>query len=262
MRGMDILAYNRSAWDHQVASGDRWTVPVGAEEVARARRGDFQIVLTPTRAVPAAWFPELHGTPTLCLASGGGQQGPLLAAAGARVTVFDNSPAQLAQDRFVAEREGLSLETVEGDMADLGRFAGESFGLIFHPCSNCFAADVRAVWRECYRVLRPGGVLLAGFLNPVRFLFETERTDGKDLTVRYRIPYADDRDLEEIHLQRLIDQHEPLAFGHTLDDQIGGQLDAGFVLAGFFEDRYDDTAIDPLSKYLATFIATKVVKPG
>ncbi len=82
MRGMDILAYNRAAWDHEVASGNRWTVPVGAEEVARARGGDFQILLTPTRFVPASWFPELRGTATLCLASGGGQQGPLLAAAG------------------------------------------------------------------------------------------------------------------------------------------------------------------------------------
>jgi SAM-dependent methyltransferase len=260
--GMDILAYNRAAWDRQVASGNRWTVPVGAEEVARARRGELRVVLTPTRVVPADWFPALDGLPTLCLASGGGQQGPLLAAAGARVTVFDNSPAQLAQDRLVAEREGLSLETVEGDMADLGRFADGSFGLIFHPCSNCFAPEVRSVWRECYRVLRPGGVLLAGFANPVRFLFPPERTDGIDLTVRYRIPFADERDLEAVHLQKLIDEHEPLAFGHTLDDQIGGQLDAGFVLAGFFEDRYDDRAIDPLSEYLATFVATKGVKPG
>jgi SAM-dependent methyltransferase len=237
-------------------------VPVGTEEVARARRGELQIVLTPTRPVPPSWFPDLVGKPTLCLASGGGQQGPLLAAAGARVTVFDNSPAQLAQDRLVAEREGLSLDTVEGDMADLTRFADASFGLIFHPCSNCFVPDVQAVWRECFRVLRPGGVLLAGFLNPVRFLFETERTEVKDLTVRYRLPYADDRDLEQIHLQKLIDEHEPLAFGHTLDDQIGGQLNAGFVLVGFYEDRYEDTTDDPLSTYLATFVATKAVKPG
>jgi SAM-dependent methyltransferase len=262
MRGMDILAYNRAAWDHEVASGNRWTVPVGADEVARARGGDFQILLTPTRPVPASWFPELRGTATLCLASGGGQQGPLLAAAGARVTAFDNSPAQLAQDRLVAEREGLALETVEGDMADLSRFADASFGLIFHPCSNCFAPEIRGVWRECYRVLQPGGVLLAGFSNPVRFLFPAERTDGTDLTVRYRIPFADDRDLEANDLQKLIDQQEPLAFGHTLDDQIGGQLDAGFVLTGFFEDRYTDTAVDPLSEYMATFVATRAVKPG
>ncbi len=260
MLGVDILVYNRAAWDHQVSCGNRWTVPVGADEVALARQGELQIVLTPTRPVPPSWFPELRGMPTLCLASGGGQQGPLLAAAGAQVTVFDNSPAQLVQDRLVAKREGLSLETVEGDMADLGRFADGSFGLIFHPCSNCFAPEVQGAWRECYRVLRPGGVLLAGFSNPVRFLFEPERTDGMDLTVRYRIPFADERDLEAVQLQKLVDDHEPLAFGHTLDDQIGGQLDAGFVLTGFFEDRYDDTAIDPLSEYLATFIATRAVK--
>lgn len=258
---MDIRVYNRTAWDHQVASGDRWTVPISADEVARARRGDVQILLTPTRPVPATWFPELRKLPTLCLASGGGQQGPLLAAAGALVTALDNSPAQLAQDRLVAEREGLSLETVEGDMADLSRFADGAFGLIFHPCSNCFVPDVRVVWRECFRVLRPGGVLLAGFCNPVRFLFPPERTEDTSLTVRYRVPFADERDLETVHLQKLIDDHEPLAFGHPLDDQIGGQLDAGFALTGFFEDRYDDTQIDPISHFIATFIATRAVKP-
>lgn len=262
MCSMDVLAYNRAAWDWQVANGNRWTVPVGAEEIARARGGELRIVLTPTRVVPAEWFPALAGTPTLCLASGGGQQGPLLAAAGAQVTVFDNSPAQLAQDRLVAEREGLSLETIEGDMADLGLFADGSFGFVFHPCSNCFAPDVRAVWRERFRVLRPAGALLAGFSNPVRFLFEPEPTPGQDLTVRYRIPFADARDLEAGHLEKLIAGHEPLVFGHTLDDQIGGQLDAGFVLTGFFEDRYNDAAVDPLSEYLATFVATKAVKPG
>ena len=70
----------------------------------------------------------------LCLASGGGQQGPILAAAGANVTVFDNSPAQLRQDELVARREGLSIRTVQGDMRDLSAFADGSFDLIFHPC--------------------------------------------------------------------------------------------------------------------------------
>jgi len=51
-----------------------------------------------------------------------GQQGPILAAAGADATVFDNSPRQLQQDCQVAEREGLDLRTVEGDMRDLSCF--------------------------------------------------------------------------------------------------------------------------------------------
>ena len=96
-------------------------MPVGPEEIARARRGDWSLVLTPTKPVPADWFPPLAGLDVLCLASGGGQQGPILAAAGANVTVFDNSPNQLAQDRLVADREGLAIETVQGDMADLSR---------------------------------------------------------------------------------------------------------------------------------------------
>ncbi|MFZ1238202.1 MAG: class I SAM-dependent methyltransferase, partial [Anaerolineae bacterium] len=175
---MDVVAYNRQAWNQQVEQGNPWTVPFSAEVIAEARQGRWAIVLTPTIPVPRSWFPDpLSGRDVLCLASGGGQQGPVLAAAGAQVTVFDNSPAQLARDREVAEREGLAIRTVQGDMADLSAFAAESFDLIFHPVSNLFAPDVRPVWRECYRVLRLGGALLAGFANPVRYLFDVELAD-------------------------------------------------------------------------------------
>jgi hypothetical protein len=92
----DILLHNRRTWDRQVEHGNPWTVPVSSEAVARARNGDWSIVLAPTKPVPSEWFPPLVGLDVLCLASGGGQQGPILAAAGANVTVFDNSPARLA----------------------------------------------------------------------------------------------------------------------------------------------------------------------
>jgi len=143
---MDIRRYNRDAWDKLVQAGDRWTVPVSSEMIEKARRGTWQIVLTPTRPVPLQWFPRLSDTATLCLAAGGGQQAPLLAAAGARVTVLDASPRQLNQDRQVAQRERLSLDTMEGDMTDLCRFAEASFDLIIHPCANCFVPDVKPVW--------------------------------------------------------------------------------------------------------------------
>ncbi len=261
-RGMDVRAYNREAWDHQVSTGVRWTVPVGSEAIARARQGEFDLLLSPMRPVPREWIPPLAGLKTLCLASSGGQQVPLLAAAGARVTALDNSPAQLAQDCLVVDREGLAIETIEGDMADLSQFADESFGLVVNVTSNCFVPEVRPVWRECYRVLEPGGVLLAAFLNPLRFLFDAERTDRIHYTVRYKIPFADERDLDRADLEHLIAESEPLTFGHTLDDQIGGQLAAGFILTGFFEDRHDDTTADPLSNYIATFINTRAVKPA
>lgn len=253
---MDILSYNRHAWNRQVEKGNRWTVPVGPEVIAAARRGDWEVVLTPTRPVPRHWFPDLAGLNVLCLASGGGQQAPVLAVAGASVTVLDNSPAR---DRLVADRDGLEITTVQGDMADLSAFADGRFGLVFHPCSNCFVPDVRPVWREAFRVLRPGGLLLAGFGNPLLYIFDDALAEKGELVVRHAVPYSDLASLTEEERRQYTDKDEPLVYGHTLEDQIGGQLDAGFLLAGCYEDR--DPA-HPLARFLPTFIATRAVRPG
>ncbi|MGB5060478.1 MAG: hypothetical protein WBO48_17395, partial [Candidatus Promineifilaceae bacterium] len=89
----DIRAYNREAWNRAVSQGNIWTLPVSPEAIAQARQGEWRILLTETKPTPRHWFPaDLTGVDVLCLASGGGQQGPILAAAGANVTVFDNSP--------------------------------------------------------------------------------------------------------------------------------------------------------------------------
>jgi SAM-dependent methyltransferase len=257
MNPHEIRRHNAQAWDKAVKRGSRWTKPVSPEAVAAARRGEWQILLTPSRPVPRAWFPPLEGADVLCLAGGGGQQGPILAAAGARVTVFDNSPQQLAQDRFVARREGLTLTTVEGDMCDLSVFEDASFDLIVHPTSNLFTPDVRPVWREAHRVLRKGGVLLAGFCNPVLYLFDQELADQGVFQVRHRLPYSDLTSLSEAERSVYIAEGQPLEFGHTLTDQIGGQLDAGFVLTGFYEDVWPGT---PLNEFTPTYIATRSVK--
>jgi len=248
-----LRAYNRDAWNRAVADGSEWTVPVSSAAIAAARRGHWQIILTPTKAVPRSWFPPLAGIDLLGLAAGGGQQGPLLAAAGATVTIFDNSPQQLAQDRFVAEREGLSIATVEGDMADLSCFADGTFDLIVHPCANLFVPAVRPVWQECYRLLRPGGLLMAGFCNPINYIFDQKLADEGILEVRHQLPYSDLTSLTTEERQQYIDDEQPLEFSHTLNDQLGGQLDAGFVLSGFYEDRWADRALDV---YMPTFLAT------
>jgi SAM-dependent methyltransferase len=259
---MDIVAYNRTAWDREVEKGNPWTVPVGAEAIAAARRGEWSVLLTPTRPVPRSWFPELRGADVLCLASGGGQQGPIFAAAGARVTVLDNSPRQLAQDRAVAEREGLVIQTMQGQMADLSAFPDESFDLVFHPVSNLFAPAVRPVWREAHRVLRRGGVLLAGFMNPDVYLFDPELADEQGvLEVRYTLPYCDLEDALPELRRRYIENGEPLEFSHSLEDQIGGQADAGFLIAGLYEDRRPPEANDVVSRHMPVCIATRAVKP-
>lgn len=258
---MDVQSHNKAAWDINVSKQNQWTQPVCSETIKAARTGKVSIVLTPIKPVPNHWFPRLQGAKTLGLAAAGGQQAPILAAAGAVVTVLDNSPKQLQQDRFVADRDGLSLNTVEGDMADLSHFASDHFDLIFHPCSNCFAPDVLTVWKECHRVLKPGGILLAGFANPVRYIFDDERAENGNLEVKYALPYSDLDHLNEPHLQKVTRDKEPLEFSHTLEEQIGGQLQAGLMLTDLFEDRWGPDANDPLSKFMNTYIATRAIKP-
>ena len=112
---------------------------------------------------------------------------------------------------------------MQGDMADLGCFAHESFDLVFHPASNVFVPDLAPVWQECHRVLRPGGHLLAGFMNPAVFMFDHEEADRtNELKVKYSLPYSDVSSLSPSQLQRKLDQQEPIEFSHSLDAQIGG----------------------------------------
>jgi SAM-dependent methyltransferase len=256
---MDIREHNRSAWDRLVQQGNKWTVPVSTDLINRARKGEWEIVLTPQKTVPKDWFPDIGGLDVLCLASGGGQQGPILAAAGANVTVFDNSPRQLERDRYVADRDSLILKTVEGDMADLAVFDDESFDLIVHPVSNTFVPDVRPVWTEAYRVLRHSGVLLSGFNNPAVFLFDYELLESTGtIQVKFKLPYSD-VDIPEEKKKR-IEEGEPFEFSHTLEELIGGQIDTGFIITGFYEDAQKGTE-ELLAAYMPTCIATRAIKP-
>ena len=101
----DILQHNRDAWNAQSRWGESpWCQPVEPAVIDAARQGEWSIILTPNIAVPRDWFGEIAGKNVLCLASGGGQQAPVLAAAGANVTSFDNADEQLAKDALVAER--------------------------------------------------------------------------------------------------------------------------------------------------------------
>ena len=134
---MKYIEENRKIWDIRSENNDTWSVPVTSEMVELARKGIWRIVLTPSKPVPSSWFPDkLEGKKILCLASGGGQQGPILSAAGAEVTVFDNSKKQLEKDEFVAKRENLNIRTVQGNMQDLSIFQDECFDCIIHPWST------------------------------------------------------------------------------------------------------------------------------
>lgn len=181
---MQIEDLNKAAWDYAVDSGTNpYTQVVSAEQVAEARQGTWSLYLSDCTPVPKAWFPALAGCNVLCLASGGGQQAPIFAALGAVVTSLDVSPKQLALDQVVTEPEKLSITLVQGDMADLSMFDDGSFDLIFYPPSTLFVPELAPVWRECYRVLSPGVVLMTGFMNPDEFIFDDRSLDDEGIFV-------------------------------------------------------------------------------
>lgn len=254
------LDHNRRAWNRESTDGGPWSIPVGPDVIRAARQGAWSVVLTPNRAVPADWLGEVAGKEILCLASAGGQQVPILAAAGARVTTVDLSDEQLDRDCEVAIREGLSIRVVRGDMADLSVFPDGSFDLVFHPISNVFVPDVRPVWRECHRVLRSGGELLAGFMNPAFFLFDHDHAERSGmLVVKYRQPYSEPESLQGEARRRWEESGAAYQYGHSLEAQVGGQAEAGFSIVGLYEDRWSDEAT-PLNRYAPVAIATRARK--
>jgi len=250
-----VLDINRAAWVRY--AGGRWSTPVSPETIAAARRGEWQVHLIESKPIPRDWFPELQGADVLALAAGGGQQGPLLAAAGAKVTVLDASMEQLAHDRGVAARDQLTLETVQGDMADLSRFADERFDLVVHPVANHFVPDVRPVWREAFRVLKPGGVLLAGFLNPMEYIFDWAKEDAGLLEVARTLPFAS----LDVYGEAWLRAHgEAAEYSHSLETQIGGQLEAGLLLTHLLES-HRAPGTSPKAGRFPSYIATRAVKP-
>jgi SAM-dependent methyltransferase len=253
----DPVAHNRAAWDREVDNDNEWTRPVGPDVIARARAGDWSVALIGYQPTPREWFPaDLAGAAVLCLASGGGQQGPMLAAAGAAVTVFDNSPRQLGRDEEVAAREGLAIRTVLGDMRDLSHFPDASFDVVFNPVSNVFCPDLAPVWRESFRVLRPGGALLAGFVNPDVYIFDEAALDRDELVVRHPLPFTslDLPDAEQLQFYG----DGPIEYSHSLAGQIGGQLAVGFTLTHLVEAP---NHADATARYMPGFFATRAVRP-
>ena len=259
---MDAFDANRAAWDRAVDEATNpYTQVVSSAQIAAARQGEWELYLSDSRPVPRAWFPRLAGLPVLCLASGGGQQAPIFAALGADVTLLDASPRQLAQDRFVAERDQLAIRLVQGNMADLSAFADGSFALIFNPPSTLFVPELPPIWRECQRVLRDDGVLMTGFMNPDEFVFDHEALDADGaFVVKHPLPYVEQATLDEAALARHIREQRMLHWSHSLEAQLGGLTDAGFAITGFYEDRRPASDGNPIRHFMPSYYVARAQK--
>ncbi len=251
MKYQDINAKTIDGWIES-EEGWEWGTPISHEDYVKATQGDWNMVLTPQIAVPKAWYPPMKGCKVLGLASGGGQQMPVFAALGAECTVLDYSQKQLESETLVAEREGYAITIVRADMTETLPFEDESFDLIFHPVSNSYIEDVHHVWRECYRILKPGGRLMAGLDNGMNYI-----VDWDEAEIRYTLPFNPLKD--KALFDKCMQDDDGVQFSHTLDEQIRGQMQAGLRLIDLYED-YNTEGI--LHKFnVPTFWGTLAEKP-
>ena len=242
---------NKETIDRWVEEGWEWGKPISHEDYVKAKNGEWKVFLTPTVAVPKDWFGDLKGKKILGLASGGGQQMPIFQALGADCTVLDYSSKQIESELKISERESYQIQAIEGDMTKRLPFEDETFDLVFHPVSNCYVEDVYHVFNEAYRVLKKGGLLLAGLNNEINYIVDQ---DEKEIV--FKMPF---NPLKDEKARAYMEQEDGgMQFSHNMTEQIGGQLKAGFTLLDLYEDTNGFGRLHDLN--IKSYIVTKAVK--
>ncbi len=217
--------------DNLVSNAVDWSACATTEELQTAREGNLRLKFYDDD-VPAEWLKDLRGKNVLCLAGAGGLQAPLLACAGAKVTVIDISEKMLEKDREIAQREKLDIRIEKGNMCDLSRFADSSFDMIINPPSIMYVPDVMPVFRECFRVLKNGGVFIMMAPCPVNYLCNyVEDANGGYYKAENRMPYDSSKQEPE---------SDWIEYGHTMEALLGGQTKCGFMIAGYAECQRED----------------------
>ena len=245
--------HNSQAWDDLAREGASFANPV--------RPVDFQ---NPGRIInPFGWLPTPYeGRRVLCLAAGGGRHGPLFAAAGAVTTVVDISEEMLKLDRWVAERESLTLTTLKTSMSALEELGTAVFDIVLQPVSSCYVSDLNQVYREVARVLKPGGVYVVQHKQPISL----QASSVPDREGRYVIcePYDREGALPPVtgSEHREPGTHEYL---HRLENILGGLCRAGFVIDDVREPRHGDPEADPgsfrhRSRYVPPYLAVRAIR--
>ena len=250
----NAIEHNRKAWDELARQKQRFTQAAKDEE--------FKNPLAILDG--CGWLGgSIAGKRLLCLAAGGGRQGPLYAATGAVVTVVDVSAAQLELDREVAASRKLDLKTVQTSMDDLSMFQAAEFDIVVHPVSTCYVDDLRAVYDSVARVTRPNGIYVSQHKQPTSMQADVEPSpNGYELTATY---YHDG----PLHSVRgsLHREEGTLEYVHRWEQLIGLMCRAGFVVEDLSEPIHADESAKPgsfahRSQYVAPYVRVKARRSG
>ena len=247
--GMDPIEHNRRAWDQRVRENRRFTRPVSDDELKDPLK----------EADSRGWLSgDVHGKQVLCLASGGGRQSAIYAAAGGVVTVNDISDEMLKIDRQVAKDRKLNIRTVQGSMDHLPELADATFDVVIQPVSTCYVPDIAKVYREVARVTKPGGLYISQHKTPASMQADVRRTSrGYELIE----PYYKTGPLPEV-TGSLHREPGTVEFLHRWEQIVCGMCRAGFVIEDLSEPYHGDPAAKPgswgdRSLYVAPYVRIK-----
>ena len=245
------IRQNRRAWDERALRSAWHTEP--------ATDKDFQ---NPLAAVDDCGWLEgnVRGQRVLCLAAGGGRHGPLLAAAGAEVTVVDLSPAMLELDRRVAASRGLVLKTVETSMEDLSMLPAGGFDAVIQPVSTCYVPDIIEMYRQVARVSAANALYISQHKQPASSQAGTlpSSRGGYCITETY---YRSDP-LPEAMEGLPHREAGTVEFLHRWSELIGGLCRSGFVIEDLVEPNHANTSAEAGTfghrcRYLPPFVTIK-----
>jgi SAM-dependent methyltransferase len=242
--------HNRGAWDRLAKTKNRLARPARDEDFAN-----------PLQSVDGpGWLgPDISNQKVLCLAAGGGRQGPLYAAAGADVTVVDLSPAMLELDAAVARQRNLNLRTIEASMDNLSILGDAVFDIVIHPVSTCYVPDVVPVYREVARLLRVGGIYISQHKQPTSLQAGLKRNAGA-FPVRY--PYYSREPLPPEPCGNLVREEGMLEYVHRWEDLLGAMCRSGLVIEDLTEPMHAqaDAAEDSFElrcQFIAPYVRVK-----
>ncbi|MDX1951542.1 MAG: class I SAM-dependent methyltransferase [Verrucomicrobiota bacterium] len=244
----EFLQKNRAAYDLRVLEGERHTRTV----LARDLKNPLPII------DPENWLEgNVQGKPILCLASGGGLQSALLAAAGAIVTVLDISGEMLRLDREIAAEHHLQLQTIQGTMEDLSMFGSGSFQVVLQPVSSCYIPQLHRLHAEVARILEPKGIYISQHKQPASLQGDALPHPGAGgYLVRTLYNHAGALPQTSPCLHR---EWEMVEFLHPWETLIGGLCRAGFVVEDLVEpqQKVGDANFLERSRYLPPYVKIK-----
>jgi len=228
---VDHRSSNQQAWNQLADSGSLFA-KVATDDECR----------NPLQALDGrGWLPTtVAGLNVLCLASGGGWQSILYAAAGANVTVVDLSESMLRLDSREAKRRRFQVQTVHTSMEDLSMFAADSFDIVHQPVSTCYVPDLKCVYAEIARVVRSGGLYISQHKQPVSLQI-SHRNERQQFVIGVEYYHEGPLPNQQDTSYRESDATEYL---HRLDEIVGDLCLSGFVIEDLREPKRADYKVD------------------